>query len=1168
MRERNREGILLSLRFILGVAGSGKTEYCLNEIRQQLGNDPDGSSLILLVPEQATFQLEKELALTKNIDGLMRVQVLSFRRLAWRVFRDEGGLSRSHIGELGKKMVLKKILENRKEELGAFAQASRQPGFLDMLSRNLSEMKRYLLTPEQLSASANFFEDSVHRLLSAKLRDISLIYKDFENYLSSKYLDPDDYLSLLAEKLPHCDFIKGSSIWIDDFTGFTPQEYKVLEQLMKVAEQVSISLCLDPNNLQKPLEDEDRFYITRETYEKLSDLCTKVNISVDEPVLLSNSSIPYRFVNSPELAFLEKNYFSFETSVFKNELKKLKLAAAVNRRAEVEGAAREIISLVRDKGYRWREIAVILRDFENYQEIIEAVFSNFDIPVFIDKKRLVSHHPLIELIISSIEVVSENFSYEPLFRILKTDFFPLTRDEIDRLENYVIAHGIRGNAWLKEEKWYYRRQTTLGEDNEIAYWEKRELELVNEAKSKIQTILVEFYHKLKNSTTVKDKTIVVFSLLEQLKVDITLKRWIEKANKTGKLEEASEHSQVYDGIIQVFEEIVEALGSEHISLSEYLQIMKTGLESIQLGLIPPGLDQVMVVSLGRSRTPNVKAAFLLGVSDGVLPKRPIEDGMLTDKEREQLKKVGIEVAPGEERLLIDEDFLIYTGLTRASHYLCITYPLADEEGRAIMHSMIIDRLKAMYPKLEADFWTLEPANLEETAGFLTTANASFPILINQLRLLKEGCEIGPLWLETYNWFLANDELKDKLSLLQSIFWKNQEAPLSKNIAANIFPKTLRTSVSRLEKYNSCPFSHYLTYGLKLKKRVTHKLEAPDYGQFYHASLKDVVANLKEEGIDLADVSENKLKETVEQVVDQLAPQLQNEILISSNRYKYLTKKLKDTVIRSVKIMQNHAGRSYFRPVGLEMPFGPEEGLSTIEIAINEESKVQLAGRIDRVDLAVHGDEAYITIIDYKSGNASLDLEDVYHGLSLQLLAYLIVCLENPAYFGCQELIPGGILYFKVHNPMLIMNDLWDDEKLHQEILKKYKMRGLVLGNEKLVGLMDKDLKKGRSPIIPVGITEGGEFYADSSIFTKDWFAALKCHFTETVRKIARDIVEGKVAIEPYKKGQYKPCNYCDYKAVCHFDNLFTENNYRILEKISKRDFWQKLLAAYPQDRRL
>ena len=1151
----------MAVRFILGVAGSGKTEYCLKSIREKLSNKPGGYPLLYLVPEQATFQLEKELACTPELGGIMRVQVLSFRRLAWRVFREIGGETRKPIGELGKKMVLKKLLDDKKGDLQVFAQAAKQPGFLDMLSKTLSEMKAYLITPEQLRGTAGFFDTDEHRLLSAKLRDISVLYKEFETYLEDKYLDPDDYLTTLAEKVSQCNFIKDAEIWIDDFTGFTPQEYKVLGEIIKNAKQVNVSLCIDPQTLNRSLEDEDCFYITKETYLKIVAICENLKRPIIETLKLPVENVPYRFLTSPDLAYLEKHYYNPRIPSYDQETQHIEIASTVNPRAEVEGIAREILHLSRNKGYRWREIAVIFRDFEGYQELIETTFNHYGVPFFMDKKRPMIHHPLIELVISSMETVFENWSPEPLFRLLKTDFFALDRDAVDRLENYCLAHGIRGKAWLQQTPWSYRRKSTLGEDNELSYWEQCEIAYINETKEMVQDVLLDFYNSLKKAASVADKTAAIYKLLEKLEVDIKLQGWIVEVQEYGDLEEEREHSQIYQAVIQVFEELVEALGDESLSLEEYFRVLKAGLENIELGLIPPGLDQVVIASLGRSRISNIKATFLAGVTDGVLPKRPSEEGMLTDRERETLQKeVNMELAPGDERLLIDEDYLVYTGLTRASEYLYLSYPLADTEGRALMPSMIIDNFKKLFPGITEKLWNLEPKSQSEIPAFICSGKGTLPIMASQFRCLKEGIKIEPVWFQTYNWFINQEEYSQKLGgLLKGLFWENQEKPLFKHTRKKLFATSnlMKTSVSRLEKFKQCPFAHFLNYGLKLKRRLSNRLEAPDYGQFYHGALKDFFEKIDAKKLDLAQVTDTGLRSIVDEVIGNLAPQMQNELLLSSNRYKYLAKKLQDTVEITLKAMIDHAKKGQARPIGHELDFGYENSaLPPLEISVGD-TVLQISGRIDRVDSVVGDDAKYLLVIDYKSGNVNLKLDEIYYGLSLQLLAYLLVCLENSGELELESALPGGICYFRVHNPIVRMDKTQDPDEVAREISKEYKLRGMILADETFVRLIDNELITGWSQMIPVGLKSDG-FYQKSRVFTKEEFQLLKEHFYEKIQETGQEILKGIVSIEPYKKGKLKPCNYCDFKSVCQFDVLFKENNYKVLKSVTSEVVWEKL----------
>ncbi|HEX3014821.1 MAG TPA: 3'-5' exonuclease, partial [Desulfobacteria bacterium] len=674
----------MSLRFILGRAGTGKTHTCLEEIRQAVRQAPDGPPLILLVPEQATFQTESELTATPGLQGIMRVQVLSFHRLAYRVLLEAGGCARRHLGELGKHMLLREFLERRRQELKVFQRSARQTGFVEVLAKAISELKAYEISPGELNGSIEELgKNRGMDVLADKLTDLQLIYRDLQAYLADKYVDPDDYLELLAERIPESDTIRGAEIWLDGFTGFTPVEYTVLRAVLRVATQVNVSLCLDSRSRAK--EEGDLFFTTRETEDKLTKLAREWGIPLAKSTVL-DEKIPRRLRGFPVGAYLESAFYHRSAPVWASETAKIQLAAAVNRRAEVEGAAREIIRLGREEGYRWRDISLALRDLEPYKDLIPTVFSDYGIPYFIDKKRTVMHHPLVELVRSALETVLADWGYDPVFRYLKTDLVPLSREQVDRLENYVLAHGVHGRRWIDGRPWDYCRRYTLGEDSEPSKAELDELNQINQDRVQAVAALATLETAIKDAKTVREYTTALFGLLDDLQVAKTLEEWCKQAESSGQLEKAREHSQIWQEVMDLFDQIVQALGDESLSLENYAQVLNAGLESLRLGLIPPGFDQVLVNSLDRSRNPNVRAVFVLGANDGVLPAKVESTGIFTEQEREELEKTGLDLAPGGRRRLFEEQFIVYTALTRASDRLWVSYPLADEEGKALMPS--------------------------------------------------------------------------------------------------------------------------------------------------------------------------------------------------------------------------------------------------------------------------------------------------------------------------------------------------------------------------------------------------------------------------------------------------------------------------------------------------
>lgn len=1150
----------MALRFIIGRAGCGKTHTCLEEIRQKLREHPDGNPLLFVVPEQATFQNEVALANTPGLNGAIRGQVVSFQRLAWHVLQEVGGAARPHIGDLGKRMIMRHILEEKKGQLQAFQRSVNQMGFVNCLADVFGEMKRYRISPEALSGVAGKLTEGEHgKLLENKINDIMLIYSALEENLTDKYIDPENYLNLLAEGLDKSETVVGSEVWMDGFTGFTPQEYYVVEKMLLTCQQVNIALCLDESYLDDTPYEDEVFYSLWETYKKLKGLAQNLGVEVLAPTILNDNNIP-RFSDAPLLAHMEKYFFNRPTKVWDKDISNVSLVAAANRRTEVEGVAREILKLCREEGYRWRDISIVVRDLEGYYELVSTVFRAYQIPFFLDIKRSIMHHPLVELIRSALEVVSSNWIYDPVFRFFKTDFIPVSRDDIDRLENYVLAHGIRGSRWSDAKPWAYRRKYTLEEDSALADWETVELEQINEIRDKACAALWVFVSDVKKASNVKEICTAIYELLNNLNVHTQLETWRHSAEAAGNLDIALEHGQVWNSMIDLLDQTVEALGDEDITIENLLKVLDDGFTNLKLGLIPPGLDQVFVAALDRSRSPNVKACFVMGVNEGVLPARIKEDGVFTSVDRETLGGLGLEIAPGAKRRLFDEQFLTYVAVTRSSAKMWVSYALADEEGKALMPSLVIKRLQEILPGLTEKMWSVEP-NHDETRDleFIANTNRTLSYLGTKLREAKQGSIINPIWWDVYNYYVNDAINKEKAkTVLAGLFHINQEEFIGKNISRVLYGNKLKASVSRLEKFQACPFSHFASYGLKLKERAEYRLGAPDLGQFFHAALKNFADKLIDEGLEWKDLTEAECLKIINEIVTALVPKLQNEILMSTARHRYLTNKLRDMILTTVLILAEHAKRGEFKPVGLEIAFGDEGPLPSFNLNLGELGEMELAGRIDRIDVASQDENHYLRIIDYKSGKSGVDLSDIFHGLKMQLLAYLHITLSNSAILIENKARSGGMLYFNVQNPILSAGAPMEKEAADQERLKSFKMKGMMVADPTAVLLTDRNIK-GHSDIIPIGMKKDGSFYQNNSGVTHEQFDALRNHLLKLLRHTGGQILDGLVSISPYKKGNFTSCNYCSYKPVCKFDELLEDNQYRNIKKEKSHEIWSKLI---------
>jgi ATP-dependent helicase/nuclease subunit B len=1138
----------VKLRLIIGRAGSGKTQYCLDEMSQVLRESPEGRSMIMILPEHATFQVEHELASTPGIEGFTRAYVFGFRRLAHRILMETGGAVRPHITELGKRIVLNKLLHEHQEEFKIFHRAAAQRSFADILVSMIQEFKAYGVSPESLAE----VEGQCGGLpVGDKLHDLALVYQGFENFLQGRYTDPEDYLTFLAEKIPQSAILHQAEVWIDGFTWFNPQEADVVAQLLENSASVTITLCLADAKSGEQASETALFHRQWDTRRKLLNMARQMGAEIEEVELKESQ----RFT-VPLLGHMEDQLFTFPSKVWAGDPQGVVVTEAANRRVEVEGMARDMLRLCREEGYRWRDIGVLLRDEGNYAELVETVLADYEISFFSDRKRQPVHHPLAELLRSVLEVITERWSYDSLFRCLKTDLFDLSRDEIDRLENYVLEFGVRGTKWTNGQSWTFIRRFSLGEDAELNEVQQEYLGSINEVRVRASAPLLVFEQKMKTASTVLEKTTALYELLTGLMVPEKLEQWAVHAEEIGDLEQAREHRQLWDQVIQLLEQIVEICGTEEMTVVDYGVMLSEGLEGLTLSLIPPGLDYVTVSPMEQTSLVNIRSIYVPGVNDGVLPMRGRGEGLLTDAEREQMIQLGLELAPGSQSDSFAERFLVYTALTRAKEYMWLSYPLADEEGKGLSPSLLIKRIREL---AVVPFHSLpvEPFPGSEQQ-YIAHGKRSISSLAAVLRGYKSGEAIAEVWWDVYNWARQQQGLEWYVQrAVAGLFHNNQVEALSSNLARRLYPKKdkLRGSVTRFESFQACPFKHFAQYGLSLKERAVFRLQAPDWGQFLHAALKGFGDSLEQAGRDWGSMNEGEYKEIVNQVVEELAPKLQNEILLSSEQHKHLVGRLKRTVTRAVRRLVEFDRVSTFKPSAMEKSFGRgEDALPPLVYMLPDDISLEIVGQIDRLDIAEMEGKKYMLIIDYKSGGAWLKLVDVYYGLRLQLLTYLLVA--SKAYEDC---LPAGVLYYFLKNPNLSDKIKLDADEICKKINGLLKMPGWVLADSQVIRLLDHTID-GYSEFLKVALKKDDTFYSNCLSYVKEpeEFQLLLGHVEKKLVDTARGIMAGKIEISPYALDKRTPCGFCQYSAVCQFDSLLPENQYRRLAKPDESTIMSKI----------
>ena len=1133
----------MGIRFVFGRAGSGKSYYCLNQIKKKLDNNKN-NKLIMLVPDQYTFQTEKKLLEYVGEKSLLRAEVLSFKRMATRVFDKCGGRAINVIEDSGKNMLIYKLLKDKGEELQYFNRISKQQGFVGIVSKSITEFKKYNISEEILKEKELQIEN---KDLKEKVSDLASIYETFNESLHKGYIDSEDILSILAKKLKECDLYNDAEIWVDEFTTFTPQQLEVLKALAKQCKNVNITLCSD-GEIQFTEGETDIFDVIKNTENRILKMMQENNISYKEPVNLNKKNL-YRFKESKELGHIEKYFFNYPFKIYKDECKDIRLYKANNNYSEIEWVAQDILKLVRDKGYRYKDIAVVCREIDSYDKITSVIFNEYNIPYFLDKKREILSNPLVVLIISALEILVTNWSYESVFKYVKSGLIALETNFIDKLENYILANGIKGYKWT--------RDLLMSKDEELTQEEIEIFEYMEE----IRRPIINLYNKINGDVTIRKYCTALYEFLLEINAFDTMDTWLDDFNNKGMQDKIKEYTQVPSIVMDMLDQAVEVLGDEVVDLKTFSKILTSGFEEKEIGVIPIALDQVNIGDIARIKGRDVKALYIVGANDGVLPSANKDEGILSDEDRIELKGMGIELASDTRSRVFEEQFMVYTALTIPSNYLMITYPMADFEGKSLRPSIIIPRLKKILPRLKEESEIFNSNLFNDKYHNITAPVPTFNELIEALRREYEKEEIESYWVETFKWFEKNEEFKDRTKIIfNGLRYTNLVEKIPREKIKRLYSNDngrLMFSVSRIEKYAQCPFSYYVQYGLKAKDRKVYEFTAPDLGSFMHDILDQFTNKIRKENILWGDLTKDKCAEIVNELVNSKLKNETNSILNSNKKYQYFSERFKKTITKSVTVISEQMRKGEFDIFKSEFDFGDFKDLDPIKLELPSKEIVYLKGRVDRIDKVDLNGETYIRIVDYKSGSKSFDLNELYYGLQIQLLVYLDAILKNSEQILKTQCMPGGILYFKIDNPIIKSKKALTEEEIQVEVLKKLKMDGLLLKNVELVKSMDRDMET-YSLIIPAAFKKDGDFTSTSSVVTESQFELLRKYVNDKMIEICEEMLSGEIKIEPCKSSKVMYCDYCDYSSICQFDTSIKDNKYKIILKKKKDDLWEAM----------
>jgi ATP-dependent helicase/nuclease subunit B len=1131
----------MAVQFILGRSGTGKTHHCVTAIVEAL-RDSDNEPLLFLVPEQATYQAQRAIlselwhglparestAKMAVLPGYNRLNVLSFDRLVYLVLGKN--TARPAISRLGRTMVMQRVLRDCAGRLSVFGDCCRLPGLGERLAGTINQLQQYANTPDDIkNLVRNLQKQKSDKLSAAKFADIGIVFEEYLKFIGGKFFDPDIQLASACKAVAGADLARGAKLWVDGFAGFTTGELALLTELLKIVSDAQIALCLDPatadiaNPDKSKIDPTDLFGYTAETYAELVERIKKCKLKLLPPVILNE---PVRFSDSKPLAHIEKCIFNQDSAQISSS-GNVRIISASNARAEVQFVARQITRLVRCNGLRFRDIAVIASDIDSYENHIKACFEDYRIPVFVDKRRPLSQHPVIEMICSGLNAVTNDFPSGEIFAYLKTDLPDIERGEIDLLENYCLAFGITASDWKSDAPWQYadRQAEQFGE--------KR----VNQIRKKAIAPLLELKNKLGDNKllTPEQFTKIIFEFLETTKIRKRLAIWVEDAQKRSDFAAADEHRQFYDRLIDIFDEMNEAFAGLALECADYLSILRCAFSQMTLAFIPPNLDQVLVGSIERSRHPDLKAVFLIGATERQFPSPITFDSILNEEDRLAAKVSGIELPPGVRQELANRPYLAYIAFTRPSEFLCVSYPALDSKSNAVVRSPFIDNLCGLFDDLKEELVDSSPAAIED----VFTDYEFEDILCRQPQpesLLKK---------------IADD---DRLSTIcaraaNALGYKN-EAALDKTIVEELIGSQITSSASRLSTFAECPYRHFARYVLGLNKREEFRLEPPDIGDFYHRILDRFTKRVVADKINFESIADDDLLNILDDQIEQLcredsfiskfaAHSPHNGFMIASAR-QYL----RDCVIAVSQMIR--AGT--FRPAMSEISFGKSgqkgDSIGELTLALADGRQLVLNGRIDRLDIAKIDGRKVALIFDYKKRSKdSFSWSEFYYGLDIQLAVYMLAVTHATKSIAADI---AGAFYMPIE---VGPKNVAISEAAESNTRFAHKARGIFNGD--YAPALDAGAEQ-NSIFYNFYVTKEGDPYGNYSRYGSLRPADFEAFLNFGSRKItdlAGQIASGKITAFPYRLGTDCACKQCEYKPVCRFD--WQINKYHLLSHVNK-----------------
>lgn len=1138
----------MSLRFYFGPSGSGKSHRIYEEIMQRAAQEP-GRNFLIIVPDQFTMQTQKDLVMRSDRGGILNIDVLSFGRLSHRILEEVGTKEMPVLDDTGKSLVLQKIAADLKEQLPAMGSLLHKQGYIHEVKSAISEFMQYGISTQDMDKLIASAEK--RGALAMKLRDLKTLYRGFQDYIRDHFITTEETLDVLRRSLVKSKILPDSVVVFDGFTGFTPIQNRLIQELMRVCEETIVTVTIGEEEDPYQMDGEQKlFHLSKKTVADLVKLAAEAEVTRGEDVFVKGG--PNRFTEAPALCYLEQNLFRYQYEPYTEKQCEIRMFEALSPREEVHQTALYIRKLIREEGLTYRDIAVVIGDLEGYASYVETEFGQLEIPCFLDRTRGIVLNPMIEYIKSALQLYIRDFSYDTVFHFLRSGMADISREEIDELENYVIRTGARGYrtySRLFTRKTEEMQQGSGQEDTERA---EETMERLNRIRQQFADT-VEILHMAPRAKA-GEYVDHLYDFLEQNQVQQKLLNYQQQFEQEGDLAKAREYAQIYRLVMDLLDQIYELLGEEEISLQEFADILEAGFGEITVGTIPQNVDRIVVGDMERTRLKQVKVLFFLGVNDGNIPKNASKGGIISDMDREFLIESGTEMAPSPRQQMYIQRLYLYLNMTKPSERLYLSYAKVNSDGKGIRPSYLIDTVRKLFPQLAVEY-PQNRSRLEQIEGRQEGAR----YLAEELREYADGTlreeERQDFYL-MYRAYEADPEGRDRLTA--AAFRRYKESGLSRIVARALYGRQLENSVSRLETYAACACRHFLQYGLSLQEREEFGFEVSDMGNVYHAVLENFAGKLAESGRTWWDFEENFATQAIKEAVEGYAATYGETVLYSSARNEYAITRMSRILTRTVLTLQQHLKQGSFQPDDYELSFRFAEDLDSIHVDLSEEEKMHLQGRIDRIDVSEDAEHVYVKVIDYKSGNKKFDLAALYYGLQLQLVVYMNAAMElESRKHPDKEIVPAALLYYHIDDPTIETPVELTQEQINEEILTKLRMNGVVNSDPAVVERLDRFLQD-KSKVIPVEKKKDGSFSARSGILSREELQVVSAYVDTKIRQIGREILDGKIAANPYEKGNEEACTYCAYKKVCGFDGSIPGYEKRQLEDLDKQTLMQRM----------